>query len=186
MTLLCGQGVSRRFKEVIMQRTAWLVVLAILTVAVTVEIVRAQILFPDGTMQDTAFLGDTAVPVGAAYTRTFFFPGGTASAHLSTDNVPSGQELVILKVIGWNTTLSTLDSRLPSPNQNNSPITLAMLVRPTAVDNAFFEMDFPDGAVIVGQGRRPYLAFRDGATFNVTNAPNAQSISVIGYLRPTS
>ena len=168
-----------------MQRAAWLVVVIIITVALTVEIVRAQIIFPDGTAQETAFLGDTAVPVGAAYSRTTFYNTGAASAAITLDVVPNGQELVVLKVIGWNTTLSSLDSRLPSPNQNTNPITLAMLIRPDAANNALFELDFPDGAIVVGQGRQPYLAFRTG-TFTVTTAPGPQVITVIGYLRPTS
>jgi hypothetical protein len=158
----------------------------VVTVAVAVEVVRAQIIFPDGTTQETAFPGDSAVPTGAAYTRTAHFPAGSPSGPLSNEAVPNGQELVVLKVIGWNTVLSTLDSRLPFPNQNTNPIVLAMLIREDASNNALFEMDFPDGAVVVGQGRQPYLAFRDASTFNLTTTGGTQVITVIGYLRPNS
>lgn len=41
--------------------------------------------------------------------------------------MPVGQELVILKLVGYNVPLATLDSRLPSHNQNTTPITLAVI-----------------------------------------------------------
>ncbi len=169
-----------------MRRAPWVLMLLVLTVAVTVEVVRAQIVFPDGSTQQTAFPGFTQVPVGAAYTRTLFFGSGAASAPITPDLVPVGQELVILKVTGWNTTLCTIESRLPSPNQNTGPITLATIIRSDATNNAMFEMNFPDGAVVVAAGRQPYLNFRSGTNFSVTTAPNAQVITIIGYLRPIS
>ena len=169
-----------------MRRVFWLIPVVLVAIAGAVEVVRAQIIFPDGTLQETAFPGAEAVPTGAAYTRTVFFAPGSGSGPISGDIVPNGQELVVLKLIGWNTVLSTLDSRLPAPNQNNSPITLAMLIREDASNNSLFEMDFPDGAVVVNQGRQPYLAFRSAANFGVITTANAQVITIIGYLRPNS
>ncbi len=99
--------------------------------------------------------------------------------------MPNGQQLVILKIVGWNTTLCTLESRLPSPNQNTGPIILSTILRGEASTNSLFDMDFPDGAVVVGQGRQPYLAFRT-TTFTISTAPNAQVITIIGYLRPAT
>jgi len=172
-----------------MKHFAWPVLIALITTAVAVEIVRAQIVFPDGSSQETAFQGFTQVPPGAAYTRTRHFVTGSSSGTIpsnSGDVVPAGKELVVLKVIGWNTVLSTLDSRLPSPNQNISPVTLAMFVRSDASNNTLFEMDFPDGAVVVDEGRQPYLAFRDGSTFNLTTTGGPQTFTVIGYIRDKS
>jgi hypothetical protein len=166
-----------------MRRAIWILIVSVVTVGIAAGIVRAQIVFPDGSTQETAFPGFTQVPTGAAYTRTQFFPAGSSSGPLATDVVPAGQELVVLKVIGWNTILSTLESRLPSPNQNNFPITLAMLVRSDASNNTLFEMDFPDGAVVVDEGRQPFLAFRSGTNFSLTTTAGAQTFTVIGYLR---
>ncbi len=153
------------------------------TVAITAQVVRAQIIFPDSTIQDTAFTGKTAVAPGNAFVRTLQIPANSAIAPFTPDIVPAGKELVVLKLVGYNAPLATLESRLPSPNQNTGPITLAVLA-PNASTGEQFSMEFPDGAVVVAAGRQPWLVYRNGTTFAIMNSPTGfRAVTLIGYLR---
>lgn len=171
-----------------MRRLPWIlcvILIVALTIEVTNRVARAQIIFPDQTLQTTAFTEGRSVPTGANVVRTRVITGGTAPLALSLDTVPADRELVILKMVGWNTPLATLESRLPAPNQNNLPITLAVMNRELADDNSQFTMEFPDGAVVVDEGRQPWLVFRNPSNFNETNSPGAtvSAMTMIGYLR---
>ncbi len=46
-------------------------------------------------------------------------------------------------------------------------------------------MDFPEGAVVVAEGRQPWINPRNTATFNPTNNPSLSAVTLIGYLRLT-
>lgn len=169
-----------------MRRVHWFflgILVVSAAVGITAQVVRAQIVFPDSTIQNTAFTGKTAVAPGNAFVRTISFPSGSAPAAITLDLVPTGKELVVLKLVGYNVPLATLESRLPSPNQNNGPITLAVLARNAAAGEQF-NMEFPDGAVIVAAGRQPWLVYRNGTTFAVANSPTGLgAMTLIGYLR---
>lgn len=171
-----------------MRRLPWIlcvILIVALTVVITDRVARAQIIFPDQTLQTTAFTEGRSVPTGAQFVRTRVITGGSAPLTLSVDPIPADRELVILKLVGWNTPLATLESRLPAPNQGNLPITLAVLNRELADDNTQFVMEFPDGAIVVDEGRQPWLVFRNASNFSETNSPGAtvSAMTLIGYLR---
>lgn len=171
-----------------MRRLPWIlcvILIVALTIQITNRVARAQIIFPDQTLQTTAFTEGRSIPTGANYIRTITILSGTPLSPISATAVPADRELVILKAVGWNIPLSTLESRLPSPNQNNLPITLAVLSRELASDNTQFQMDFPDGAVIVDEGRQPWINFRSNVDFSSTSSPGGQvsALTIIGYLR---
>jgi len=161
-----------------------LIALAFVVVAaVTAQVVRAQIIFPDSTIQDTAFTEKTVVAPGAAFVRTLTIANAAASAPITADLVPAGKELVILKLVGFNAPLATLESRLPSPNQNTGPIILS-IVAPDPTPGQPYQMEFPDGAVIVAEGRQPWLVYHNSSTFATINNPTGLgAITLIGYLR---
>jgi len=171
-----------------MRRLPWIVSVVLvvaLTVLITDRVARAQIIFPDQTLQTTAFTEGRSVPTGANFIRTITIQGGTPASTISATAVPADRELVILKLVGWNIPLATLESRLPAPNENNGPITLAVLSRELAGDNTQFMMDFPDGAVIVDEGRQPWINFRSNTNFTAITSPGGQvsAMTLIGYLR---
>jgi hypothetical protein len=172
-----------------MRRFTWIALsffLITATIAITAQVVRAQIIFPDNSVQDTAFSdsGITVAP-GAAFVRTLTIPASSASGPITPDLVPAGKELVVLKLVGYNVPLSTLDSRLPSPNQNTGPITLAV-VSPQSSQQQF-QMEFPTGTVVIAAGRLPWLSYRNGTTFAIQNSPaGLGAITLIGFLRPTT
>ncbi len=153
------------------------------TVAITAQVVKAQIIFPDSTIQDTAFTGKTVVAPGASFVRTITFASGAALAAITADIVPAGKELVILKLVGYNVPLATLDSRLPAPNQLTGPIILSVLATNVSTTEEL-NLEFPDGAVIVAAGRQPWLVYRNTVTFAQINNPGSLgSMTLIGYLR---
>jgi hypothetical protein len=88
-------------------------------------------------------------------------------------------------MVGWNIPLCTLESRLPSPNQATGPIILSVLSRELSADNAQFEIDFPDGAIVVDEGRQPWVVFRNPSNFTETNSPGGttSALTIIGYYR---
>lgn len=171
-----------------MRRLPWIlcvVLIVALTVMVTNRVVRAQIIFPDQTMQTTAFTEGRSIPTSADFARTRLVLSNSVAGPISNDVVPDDMELVILKLVGWNTPLCTLETRLPSPNQNNGPMSLVVLSRENAGDNTQFEMTFPDGAITIDEGRQPWLNFRSNVDFSAVNSPAGQisTLTVIGYLR---
>ncbi len=170
------------------RRLPWIlcvVLIVALTIVVTNRVVRAQIIFPDQTMQTTAFTEGRSIPTANDFVRTRLVLSNSVAGPISTDVVPADQELVILKLVGWNTPLCTLESRLPAPNQNTGPFSLVVLTRENAGDNTQFVMEFPDGAVTVDEGRQPWLNFRSNVDFSAINSPAGQisTLTMIGYLR---
>lgn len=170
-----------------MRRLPWILSVALivaLTVVITDRVARAQIIFPDQTLQTTAFTEGRSVPTGTAFIRTRTITSNSAALAITVDTIPADRELVILKMVGWNIPLCTLESRLPSPNQNTGPIVLSVLARELASDNTQFTMEFPDGAVVVDEGRQPWLNFRSNVDFSSTNSPSGVSaLTLIGYIR---
>lgn len=166
----------------------WLVLCMAVAIGVAANIVRAQLVFPDGTQQTTAFRS-VRVPAGAAFAEVVVV--GTSIALVSIgDPIPPGKELVILQVrlplaTGIPSHFS-LESRLPSPNQGTGPINLAYASSPnssgivTALPPE--AVIFPDGTVTVGEGRQLWLQFR-GRTFDPVFTQMSFAVSVLGYFR---
>lgn len=144
-------------------------------------VVGAQVIFPDGTEQSTAFTGRAAVPVGDSFSIVFITGSGGPSIQVVSATVPSGQELVILQTrFGLGATLHyTLESRLPTPNENTLPLLLALVNQDPVAD-------FPDGVVVIDEGRQLWVQQRDDFGDPVGAGFSKVAISFLGYYRNKS
>ena len=163
--------------------------IATLTLMVVAGIVRAQIVFPDGTQQSTAF-GPTSFSTGTAFAEVVPFAPDDILIAISPEAVPQGKELVVLQVFFPNVSAIippsfTLESRLASPNEAAEPINLVYCPTPMVLHagRIFPEtIEFPNGTVIVDEGRQLWLQFRE-SDFVPKPARKTSALSVLGYFR---
>ena len=97
---------------------------ATIAAAVTASVVGAQIVFPDGTQQTTAFR-IAVPPPGSAFAEVVPFFSSDNLIPISPGVIPTGKELVVLQVrfsyIGPVDVFFSLESRLPFPDESVGP-----------------------------------------------------------------
>jgi len=125
----------------------------------------------------------SAVPSGEGFAETVVMGSTSKLQVVSSEPVPPGRELVILQVrFSQAKPLCTLDSRRPSPYEDKDPILLSILVAENTVNQSVFLNDFPDGTVVVDEGRLLWVASRHEVTLKLQTQP--QSVfTVLGYYR---
>lgn len=146
---------------------------SIVVVCCTVGIVNSQILFADGSVQTTAFDGEVTIPIGRHFdlvTDANAFPTGPVNM---SSNVPAGQQLVILKVIVGIGSGTGSHYLLYSQLNAMSP---KFLARVTALDGSGQTYEFPNGSVIIDEGRSLWVSCFDKV--KVTD-----NFTTLGYYR---
>ena len=163
---------------------------AIVTVAIGVTLVKAQLIFADGTVQTTAAVARSSIAPGSEYISygviNTVSTGGT-TVHVLTPTVPAGKELVVLQIKYFQgITTAVGDGRIDAIivgtwNQvANLPNFVSFLVPPHDAGTSSYssryvsvDNDYIDGTLIVSAGN---VLVTD--PFSTSN-----EISVLGYFR---
>lgn len=125
----------------------------------------------------------SSVPSGDAFAETVVVSATSKSQVVSPVPVPAGRELVVLQVrFSQAKPISTIDSRQPSPYEAIDPIMLSILAPENAVNQTIFVNDFPDGTIVVDEGRELWVATRHEVTLKLQVKPQS-AFTVLGYYR---
>ena len=127
---------------------------SIVAICCTVGIVNSQIMFADGSVQNTAFNDTFSIPSGDAFSY-YQRSTGSGDSQLS-DTVPSGRELVILKIYksGGGT------QRFEAKVNGSEPIIMAspsLGVFSSYSDVWIQVLEFPNGTCVVDEGYQLWL-----------------------------
>ena len=151
------------------------VIAVTVTVAIGVTLVKAQIIFADGSQQVTAFR-DFVPPPGTAFNYTVVTPGGSVPTALvmAAAPVPAGKELVIRQI----TSYVGLGGFLLYSDIQALTDPIPILSFPAAVSGGI-NLTFPDGLLVVDEGRVPTIS---GPLYDFGTCCN-QEITILGYFR---
>ncbi len=125
----------------------------------------------------------SVIPTGDAFAETVVMSSSNELQVVSAAPVPSGRELVVLQVrFSQAKPICTLDSRRPAPYEDKDSILLSILVAENTVNQSVFINDFPDGTVVVDEGRELWVASRHEVTLKLQTKPQS-AFTVLGYYR---
>ena len=152
---------------------------SIVAICCTVGIVNSQIMFADGSVQTTAFDGSVSVPSGKAFSFSKRFDSQVDQSQSVSPVVPSGQELVILKIISPSTGNSGNMFKLESYVSDQDTILLTFYEISEYTNPNPLTYDYPDGTIVVDEGRTLFIRNLWYPDSNYLEG----TITILGYYR---